>query len=108
MRKPLLQLFIVCGIVLFCGSTSAHAATVRGLVVHANGAPAVSYNVTTYNQKIGRSAPTVVQPNGLYVLINIPAGVYYLEVWAPGATQPFVYQVFIAEPLADLPVARVP
>jgi len=107
-RKLLFQLFVACGIVLFCASTSTHAATVRGLVVHANGAPAIGYMVTTYNQQLGRSAPSVVQPNGIFILANIPAGGYYLEVWAPGATQAFVYQVFVSEPLTDLPVARVP
>lgn len=108
MRKLLLQLFVVCGIGLLCTSALAHAATVRGLVVHANGAPAVGYRVTMYNPQLGRSAPAVVQSNGLYILVNIPAGAHYLEVWAPGATQPFVYQVMISEPLTDLPAARVP
>lgn len=107
MRKLFLVL-VICGIALFCASTSAHAATVRGLVVHANGAPAIGYRVTTYNSQWGRSVPAVVQPNGLYILGNIPAGGYYLEVWAPQAAQPFVYQVFINEPLTDLPAARVP
>ena len=108
MRKLVLQLLVVCGIGLFCVSTSADAATVRGLVVHANGAPAIGYRVTMYNPQIGRCAPAVVQPNGFYILANIPPGGYYLEVWAPGATQPFVYQVSIGEPLTDLPAARVP
>lgn len=108
MRKLLLPLLIACGIGLICANTSAHAATVRGLVVHSNGAPAVGYGVTVYNPQLGRSAPAVVQANGLYLLGNIPAGQYYLEVWAPGAAQPFVYQVVIGEPLTDLPAARVP
>jgi hypothetical protein len=108
MRKLLLQLLVVCGVVLFCASTSAHAATVRGLVVHANGAPAIGYSVTMYNQQLGRGTPSVVQQNGIYILTNIPPGAYYLEVWAPGATQPFVYQVLISDPLTDLPAARVP
>ena len=108
MRKLFLQLLVICGIGLCCASVSAHAATVRGLVVHANGEPAVGYNVTMYNPQLGRSAPAIVQPNGIYILVNIPAGTHYLEIWTPGATQPFVYPVQIGEPLTDLPPARVP
>ncbi|HUB52542.1 MAG TPA: carboxypeptidase-like regulatory domain-containing protein [Terracidiphilus sp.] len=88
-------------------AVSAHAASVRGQVMHQNGKPAGEIAVTISDHKDFRSSPAKVGSDGMYYLANIPAGQYYLEVWVNPKT-PQVYQVTVSEPNTDMPRVTVP
>ena len=44
--------------------------------------------------------PSVTDANGMYYL-NIPPGVYWLEVWV--TNPPRIYQIQVVEPNTDIP-----
>jgi hypothetical protein len=98
---------LFCCAALAVPSTAAHAASIRGQLLHKNGLPAGDVTVTISDHKNYRSAPASAGSNGMYYLYNIPAGQYYLEVWVNPKT-PQVYQVTIAEPNTDMPRVTVP
>lgn len=87
---------------------SAHASTVRGRLVHANGSPAAGFAVTVYNPQTGRSSPAHTGPDGMFYLYNVRPGSYYLEVWTAPGGKPVVYQVTVGEPYADVAQIGVP
>ncbi|MFZ0321685.1 MAG: carboxypeptidase-like regulatory domain-containing protein [Candidatus Sulfotelmatobacter sp.] len=93
-------------------SLCATAANVRGRLdrVLPNGAryPATGVAVTVYNQTLGRSNPSTAGLDGLYYINNIPAGSYYLEVWANPGGQPMVFPIQVFEPYVDIPPIVVP
>jgi len=62
--------------------------------------PASGVTVTVFRQDIGRSVPSVTDANGMYYL-NIPPGVYWLEVWV--TNPPRIYQIQVVEPNTDIP-----
>ncbi|MGP8250657.1 MAG: carboxypeptidase-like regulatory domain-containing protein [Terracidiphilus sp.] len=105
-RVSLLRM-LFCSAVLAVASTTAHAASVRGQVLHQNGQPAANVTVTISDHKNYRSAPAHAGSDGMYYLYNIPAGQYYLEVWVNPKT-PQVYQVTVSEPNTDMPRVTVP
>src|SRR5882757_5203488 len=70
--------------------------------------PASGITVTLLAQGRGRSAPSVTRQDGMYYL-NVPAGVYNLEVWVRGTSgQPLVYPVQVREPYTDIPAILLP
>jgi hypothetical protein len=87
---------------------SAHASTVRGRLVHANGSPAAGLSVTVYNPQTGRSSPAHTGPDGMYYLYNVRSGSYNLEVWTSPGGKPVVYQITVSEPYADVAQIGVP
>jgi len=101
---------VVAVCVLFCLlPTAASAAQVRGRVQHfypSGLGPVVGVPVTVYNQQLGRSVVAYTDGTGMYYL-GIPAGQYYLEVWASGNT-PLVFGPFnVREPGTDIPPVTV-
>jgi len=98
--------------VVFILCCCATAANVRGRLdrVAPNGAryPATGVAVTVYNQTMGRSAPSYAGGDGLYYINNVPAGSYYLEVWANPGGQPMVFPIQVFEPYVDIPPIVVP
>lgn len=104
-RASLLRIVLYCT-VLALASAAAHAASVRGQVLHKNGQPAADITVTISDHKSFRSPPAHAGKDGMYYLFNIPAGQYFLEVWADPRT-PTVYQVTVSEPNTDMPRVTV-
>jgi hypothetical protein len=105
-RHAFLGRIFACSVALGLAATSALAASASGKLIHANGSPASGITVTLANNQ-GRSAPAQSAGDGAYTLTNIPAGQYYLEVWA-GAKPPMTYQVTITQPNTLLPQVTVP
>jgi hypothetical protein len=101
-----IRIFLSCA-ALWVASTAAHAASIRGQLLHQNGQPAASVTVTISDHKNYRSAPAHAGSDGMYYIYNIPAGQYYLEVWVNPNT-PQTYQVTVAEPSTDMPRVTVP
>lgn len=99
-------LLLTCAALAFA-SVAAHAASVRGQLVHKNGQPVAGITVTISDHKNYRSTPAQVGKDGMYYLYNIPAGQYYLEVWVNPKT-PQMYQVTVTEPNTDMPRVTVP
>lgn len=106
-RRAMMIRLLFCCATFAVASTPAHAASIRGQLLHKNGQPAGSVTVTISDHKNYRSAPARAGSDGMYYLYNIPAGQYYLEVWVNPKT-PQVYQVTIAEPNTDMPRVTVP
>jgi hypothetical protein len=86
--------------------TAAQAATVAGKLLHRDNTPAAGITLTLANNQ-GRSAPVQSDSNGSYILYNIPAGEYYLEVWVDPRT-PQTDKVTINEPSTNLRTEVVP
>jgi carboxypeptidase family protein len=101
-----------CGLEALCVwlllAAAAHAATIRGKLVHAKGGAAAGYQVTVSNAQAGRSAPARVGPEGMYFIYNIAPGAYDLEIWVPGAREPKVYRINVVNPYTDVAELRVP
>jgi hypothetical protein len=95
-------------LVLVLAAGVAHAATVRGRLIHQNGYPAAGIAVTVINAGGVRCAPAYSQPDGMYYLFNIPPGPYYLEIWIYRGGAPVVYQIQVFEPYTDIPQIVVP
>ncbi len=89
-------------------SAVAPVATVRGKLVHKNGAPAAGLNVTICNPKGVRTAPARTGPTGMYYLSNIQPGQDFLEVWTTPSGKPLVYQIKVATPSTDVPQIAIP
>lgn len=106
-RRASLFRMILFSAALAAASTAAHAASVRGQVLHQNGQPAANVTITISDHKNYRSSPAHAGNDGMYYLFNIPAGQYYLEVWTNPQT-PTVYQVTVSEPNTDMPRVTVP
>jgi hypothetical protein len=103
----------LCGllILLAAGSASsavAPVATVRGRLVHKNGAPAAGISVTISCEKGARSAPARTGSDGMYYLSNIAPGKDYLEIWTSKGGKPLVYQIKVTAPATDVPQIAVP
>jgi hypothetical protein len=105
-HASLLRMLLCCA-TLAAASMAAHAASVRGQVLHHNGQPAAGVAVTISDHKNYRSAPAHAGNDGMYYLFNVPAGEYFLEVWTNPHT-PTVYQVTVSEPNTDMPRVTVP
>ena len=77
----------------------------NGVRVAAGGVP-----VTVWSQATrARSSPATSGQDGMYYIYNVPAGVYYLEVWVNGLNgQPMVYQISVNEPYSDVAPIVVP
>jgi hypothetical protein len=105
-RVSLLRAYLL-SLTLALAAASAHAASVRGQVLHHNRQPATGVAVTISDHKSFRSEPAHSGSDGMYYLYNIPAGQYYLEVWTTPQT-PTVYQVTVTEPNTDMPRVTVP
>jgi hypothetical protein len=103
-----LQILLACLLFSSLTAGSAHAATVRGRLVHANGYPAAGVAVTVFNQQVGRSSPAYAGPDGMYYLYNVRPGIYYVEVWVRASGPPVVYQIRVVEPYTDIPPIRTP
>lgn len=97
--KPVLRLtaLVICFTVLAAAESAA--GNVRGLLLRRGpqgNYPAEGIAVTVYAQQMGRSRPGFSGSDGMYYLYNVPAGPYYLEVWAHGfGNPPIVFQIFV-------------
>jgi hypothetical protein len=98
----------LCGLFVVLAAAFAHAATVRGRLVHPNGYPAADIAVTVSNPQIGRSSPAQTGADGMYYIFNIPPGSYFLEIWIHPGGAPIVYQIQVYEPYTDIPQIGVP
>ncbi|HEY6768800.1 MAG TPA: carboxypeptidase-like regulatory domain-containing protein [Candidatus Sulfotelmatobacter sp.] len=93
---------------LLFAATSVWAANVRGQIVFAsNNAPAPFVAVRLNTPARGPSEFAYSGGDGKFYMRNVPAGSYQLEVWRGGKLVSTV-AVTVQEPMADLPVARVP
>ncbi len=104
-RVSFLRAYLL-SLTLALATASAHAASVRGQVLHQNGQPATGIAVTVSDHKSFRSQPAHAGSDGMYYLYNIPSGQYFLEVWTNPQT-PTVYQVTVSEPHTDMPRVTV-
>jgi hypothetical protein len=104
------QSFLVCALVCRMAfgltATGVEAATVEGKLLHRDNTPAARISVTLANNQ-GRTAPVQSDTNGSYMLYNIPAGEYYLEVWVD-PRKPQTDRVTIHEPSTTLRTEAVP
>lgn len=87
-------------LLLLVGSSSAMGAVLRGRLIDHFGNPTGAIAVTTYHPQLGRSVPSFSGPDGMYYL-NVPAGVYTLEIWVPGRP-PMAFQIVVNEPNTDI------
>ena len=106
--KSFLLRMALCGFFLVLAAGLAHAATVRGRLIHQNGYPATSIAVTVVNSQGVRCSPAYTGADGMYYLFNIPPGPYYLEVWIYPGGAPAVYQIQVIEPYTDIAQIAVP
>jgi len=105
--RPQLLRRAACCLALVLAAASAHAATVRGQLLHSNGYPAAGYAVTVSSAQTGRSSPARVGADGMYYILNVPPGAYYLEIWV-NPQSPMVYQIYVNEPYTDIPRIVIP
>lgn len=74
-------------LLLLCCTAAAlpsQAGTVRGRlfrVAYGRQYPAAYVAVTLVNPQMGRSRPAYTDTSGMYYLLNVPPGVYQLEIW---------------------------
>ena len=107
---------IVAFVVLFIGVMAAEsfAGNVRGLLLRRGPQgeyPAAGIAVTVYAQHMGRSGAGYSGSDGMYYLYNVPAGTYYLEVWAHGyGNQPIIFQISVndRQQFTDIAPVTVP
>ncbi|MBI3048402.1 MAG: carboxypeptidase regulatory-like domain-containing protein [Acidobacteria bacterium] len=112
--KRLLQIaaLVLCFTVLTAAESLA--GNVRGLLLRRGPQgtyPAAGIAVTVYAQQLGRSRPGYSGSDGMYYLYNVPAGWYYLEIWAHGfGNPPLVFQIFVndQQPFTDVTPVTVP
>ena len=84
-------------LLVFVGTTSAQAATVRGRLDRRDGQgrsyPATYVSVTLNSPSMGRSSPAYTGADGMYYLYNVPPGDYYLEIWAYPGRPPITFNI---------------
>jgi hypothetical protein len=100
-------------LLLVLAASLAHAATVRGRLVHRNnsynnGYPAAGIQVTVINSYGVRCSPSTTGADGMWYLFNIPPGPYYLEIWIYPGRAPMAFQIQVYEPNTDIPQIFVP
>ena len=85
----------------------AEAATVRGQLLR-RGKPAPFLTVTLSGQP-GRSSPTTTGSDGMFYLLNVPAGCYTLEVWVGSKQEPSATFAnhCVKDPLTDIPPVQL-
>jgi hypothetical protein len=89
--------------ILLVDFTTSFAAMVRGRVQRdMYPVPYVSVTLISSNPALGRSAPSVTGPDGMYYLYNVPPGQYILELWL-GGPSPVRYPINVREPYTDIP-----
>lgn len=87
--------------VLIFDQSTSFAAMVRGRLQRGM-YPAPFVTVTLLSQNLGRSAPAVTSPDGMYYFYNVPAGPYILELWL-GGPSPATYPIpQVREPYTDI------
>jgi hypothetical protein len=100
---------VVC--VTLLAEAEAAAGNVRGLLLRRGPQgvyPASGIAVTVYAQQMGRSQPGYSGSDGMYYLYNVPAGRYYLEIWAHGfSSRPLVFEILITDQQQFTDVAPV-
>lgn len=106
--KNLLFKIAFCGLIWVLAVGLAHAATVRGRLIHPNGYPAAGIAVTVINAGGVRCSPAYTGADGMYYLFNIPPGPYYLEIWIYPGGAPERFQIQVVEPYTDIPQVGVP
>jgi len=107
LRIPLLTVAL-CGILMALASAQAHAATVRGRLVHSNSSPATGIKVEVVDQQGVKAAKAYSGPDGMYYLQGVPPGTYFLKIWIYPDGKPVVYQIKVVEPNTDMPQINVP
>lgn len=104
---------LVCALILFFGAAlGAHAAILRGRLVAQGPSgqfPVAGIAVTVLRPDLGRSPPSYSSQDGMYYL-NVPAGLYTLEVWfsRDPRVAPMRYQIQVREPNTDLAPIKLP
>jgi hypothetical protein len=100
---------------VFCftvlAAAESFAGNVRGLLLRQGprgSHPVAGIAVTVYHQQMGRSQPGYSGSDGMFYLYNIPAGQYYLEIWANGTgNRPLVFQILVNDQQQFTDVAPV-
>jgi hypothetical protein len=113
MRSCILLIALGLLAAIFPMETSAQMANIRGQIRRLG--PAGVYGVanvrvTLYSQALGLSAPSFTGFDGMYYLYNIPAGSYFLQVWANpvNPNSPLAYPIQVFAPSTDIPVVTLP
>jgi len=105
------RLLHVTALVLCVALAAAAAGNVRGQLLRRGPQgiyPASGIAVTVYAEQRGRSQAGYSGSDGMYYLYNIPAGEYFLEIWAHGFNQrPLVYQIVVTDQRQFTDVAPV-
>jgi hypothetical protein len=82
------------GILIAIGvAAAANATTVRGTVLHPNGAAYVRATVTLENAAIGTTAAVYTAEDGVFILRNVPPGQYIMRVRTPRSNRSVTVQV---------------
>ena len=82
-RIGILLALLACA-TLAVAQSLGNAGTVDGKVLDPSGAVVGAANVTLQNTLSGYKQQSVSGPDGVFRLVNIPPGVYHLEIAAPG------------------------
>lgn len=104
--------FVLCFTLL--AAAESIAGNVRGQLLRRGPQgiyPASGIAVTVYTQLKGRSQPSYSGSDGMYYLYNIPAGRYFLEIWAHGfGNRPVVFEIVVndQQPFTDVAPVTVP
>ncbi|HEV2498869.1 MAG TPA: carboxypeptidase-like regulatory domain-containing protein [Terriglobia bacterium] len=104
-------------ILLLCCTAAAlpsQAGTVRGRlfrVAYGRQYPAAYVAVTLVNSQMGRSRPAYTDTSGMYYLLNVPPGVYQLEIWWSRNSNeaPYRFNISVnAGPYTDIAPIQIP
>ena len=97
----------ICWVGLLLLPAALPAAVVRGKILH-NGQPRPGIAVALHGESIGQSNPVRSGDDGLFVLQNIPAGPYTLQVWPGAGAPPLIYKIQVKEPQTDVFPVNLP
>jgi hypothetical protein len=106
------RVFLLALLVFLVSASAGLAATLRGRLVAMGPQglfPVGGIAVTVNSPSIGRSQPSFTGRDGMYYL-NIPAGMYTLEVWysRDPRVPPMLFQIQVREPLTDIQQIQLP
>ncbi len=97
----------ICWSILLTIPATLQASVVRGKVLH-NGQPRPGVAVAVHGGSIGQSNPVRSGSDGLFVLQNVPAGQYTLQVWPASGAQPLTFRIQVKEPQTDVFPVNLP
>ena len=104
-RGIILALIVVLAAAIAFGQSDL--GSIAGFVKDPSGSTVPNAKVTVRNQSgLERTANT--NESGYFIITNIPAGTYYLELWIYPGGNPVVYPITVGEPYTDIPQIPVP